>query len=357
MKFNNFEKPTLNNKSTETNIPSQENGEFFDLEKNIGNLKKELSSIDEEKLSPEQKSKIQKIKEKIFNKKKKFIRITEAVVLISGVFAVVNHERAHSDLIENKNEKGEIVYSHEDQRTTHLLNILAGKEKFDNSDLMFQVRPIMEAICNKNNLSLPKNIDQMSLTEIDKFIFDNQDALNSQDDDAPEMKLGDIEKELTEDLENMNGRITDTTENKPNKDLYNLVWTLEKECGNPRIRFYEENIGFTPFPGFEGSEHYNPLKNIIYISKYSLVPAKYGSIVDEMSHAKQFNNDQVKTYLNVCSNFLSIFKKAGFNSNKISGEYNKLYSRPGTFEYEAHQVIEPYLKNKYKFFTHRTTNK
>jgi hypothetical protein len=345
----NFGKEKPNTKSSE-NLENK--NIFVDTGRNMYVLKEKLDSIDEDKLSPEQKSAFLKVKEKIFNVSKKFIRTAEWITIITGVLHFANYERTHSELEKKINEKGEITYSHEDQRTTHLLNILAGKEKFNESDFMSDIRPLISFFCDKYNLSLPKNIGEMSIDEIDKFIFDNQDLINSK---VGEKRLpferGDFKKQMFNELRALNIP-NDTTESTPNKNLYDLVWTLEEECGNPRVRFNEENIGFSPFKDFKGVSHYDPINNIVYINMYDLTAGdnKYGTFFPEMSHADQFNKNQIASYLNACGDFLSVFKKAGFNSNKISLEYGKLYNKPGSIEHEAHKLIEPYLKNKYQLF-------
>ena len=345
-------KKSVENISPEVGVdsPTEELGINLDI------LKKEIESVDESKLTPEQKSTFLKIKEKIFNITKKFIRTAEWVTLVTGVLGVANYERTHSNLVEKNNEKNEVTYSHKDQRTTHLLNILARKEKFNESDLMSDIRPLIDKACEEGKVSLPKSVDEMSLDDIDKFLVENQKALLPNDSKEKLMLLGDFKKEFIDELVLMNKK-DDTIKNIPNKDLYNLVWQLEEECGNPEIRFNEEKIGFTPFKEFQGKSHYDPINNVIYIDRYDLTYNNFSSFFPEMSHANQFNKNQIGSYLNVCTDFLSIFKKAGFDSYKIGREYNNRYYQPGSVEHEAHQVIEPYLKNKYKLFTQRTTHK
>jgi len=308
-------------------------------------LKEEINSIDEDKLSVEQKSKFLKVKEKIFNFSKNFVRGMEYVTMVITIFAVVNYERTHSGLEKNLKKNGEITYSHEDERTTHLLNVFAGIEKFNEEDLLVDIRPLLERTLKNFNLSTEKDVGDMSLDEIDEFLFKNRKVINP-NDDTDTTKLGDFKKTFETKLESMNSKIDFTK--KTNENLYKLVWGLEEECGNPKIRFNNEGANFTPFKPFKGESHYNPINNTIFIDPHDLTNIQVGEFFPEMSHAKQFNENEIGTFLKVCSDCISIVKNSGFNPKKMAGEYMKLYHKPGSIEYEAHHNIEKDLREKYK---------
>ncbi len=308
-----------------------------------------LSDVKEEDLSPEKKIEWQKIKEKTLNVVKKFLRITQRTILVGSVLAVGNYYRTHDSLTKTTNEKGEFVYHHPDRETDHLLNVMAGREKMTLGDKLIEYMGLFEEILKKRNIEIPSNFRTMSLDELDAFLFTTKIDTG--------MHRGDLKKDLEREVEIFNGNFSDTTSNfKAAKNLYDLVWRLEEECGNPRIKFESEDIHFTPIKDYQGARHYDPVNNIIYVSFWDLgrwSNHAEASLMAEMSHAKQFNDNQVTTYLNMTADFLSVLTKSGFTIDSIADNYKKTYDNPGTFEHEAHRIIQPYLEKKYQLYVRK----
>lgn len=72
-----------------------------------------------------------------------------------------------------------------------------------------------------------------------------------------------------------------------------------------------------------------------------------GDLFAESAHAKQFNDDQIGSYLREIQRLSAMARNIITSGNSLESAYQKEYKTPGTIEHEAHKVIEPYLINKY----------
>lgn len=102
-----------------------------------------------------------------------------------------------------------------------------------------------------------------------------------------------------------------------NEDRIARADSLYQMAGSPNIMSYDY-----------GRAMYNPFNNTIFLSSKDQAQRDFEA---EVSHALQFNN-----------------KKVGLNQKGIPNllNYNSLYQDPLSFEYDAHQVIEPRI-NEY----------
>jgi len=296
----------------------------------------------------------------------KFFRTLKWGALIGGALAIANYKMSHSNLETIIYQDGTNAYKHKDARTTHYLNILAGVEKFSEEDLLIPYRKEAAQFLKDEKIKLNKNTEKMSIYELDKLLAESVDT--------SEYEKGAIVKEFYKDLELLNK--TDTTNKKPSKDIYELVWKLEKECDNPKIRFTAEDRNFNPISSFNGDAHYSFINNTIYIdykdNSYTSKRFRNDNFFSEMSHAKQFKDNPIGACVKGLLDYISIAKKLitdkdystcgicdmenGINknaydlfTNRIYYRYYELYDQPGSFEHEAHEIIEPYLREKYPF--------
>lgn len=315
---------------------------FPKLEKNISDLSGELDLIDEKRLSKEQKSNLSKIKDRIFNLTKKTFRTVEWVTLVIAILGIANYKRTHSDLEIIKNKDNTSIYKHQDSKTTHYLNILSGRENFTEQDLRVDYDNLVKFAAKKMDIIFDKEITQMSIDELDKAMCE---ILKKS---GVEVNPGELSKEFNDKLEMVNKfNAYDYTQNKY---AYELVWTMEQECGNPKIRFISEDLGSMRTDEFEGAKHEDIINNTIYINPSNLRHDLAEGFFDEMSHMKQNYDDPIGSTLHALYDIVGVVKRSGLNSEKISEEYFKLYGKVGTYEHEAHGIIEPYLVNKYKIF-------
>lgn len=317
----------------------------FVLEDEINKLKEKIGEIDEDKLNPEQKLTFKKIKNKIFSMTKKMVRTIELVAVITSVLAVANNQRTHYELeTTNNNEKeNPYTYKHEDARTTHILNVLAGREKFTEDDLRNDWDGLISEYFKKYEVKLDKEVNEMTIDEING-------VMNILSESDSTIQFNSFKKGFFEHLNFINETKLRYEDINIKKNIYELVWQMEKECGNPKIRFTSEDLKFTPFSQFQGNQHYDPINNIVYVDAWDISPEMYGDVTffAEMAHAKQFNDNPIGSTVNVLSDYIGMLKRGGLNADKISDEYHKSYKRPGSIEHQAHEVIEPYLTEKYE---------
>lgn len=293
-------------------------------------------------LSSDKQSRFSRIRRKAAKIGRRTLRTIGGIAVVAFTAATINYYATHSSLNIMINKDSTKTYLHPDKGTTHLLNVLAGKEKFTEEDIFigrrFEIECfLVDPICERYDfiqkqpggvISLIKHLDELPSEQIKQlYAYYYRDSAFH--------KLVKMENNL----------YFDTTKYTPDKKIYDLVWTLEQECGNPRVRLIDDLQ----------IDHYNPLNNTIYKSfpfnfrKDSLNRHKYFAklVIDEMSHAKQFNDDQIGSYLRGLRDVINIFEHGGLSSKTFSTKYKKTYGEPGTIEHEAHQIIQPYLEKKY----------
>lgn len=329
--------------------PKAENTVNFGQEKIIQNTQKlsgYLNSIEKSELDLDQKKRFEKIKEKIKNISFKFIKTIKWIALLASTIGVVNYELVHTKLDITNKPDGTREYRHKDARTTHLLNMLAGREKMTEEDLRIDYNAIVRETAKQMKYKLSKDPDKMTLDELDEAVFEI--SLKKGED----VEKGDFKKDFQKELARHN--TVDTSTWHPNENIYELVWQLEQEAGNPKVRFNSEDLHFIPFSSPDGRLHYSAVKNTIFISSDDFTAhhgyAGASNLVAELSHGKQMNDHPISTALNEVADLSKVFVHGGFNLDKLTDEYHKLYSTPGSVEHEAHELIEPYLLKKYKLF-------
>lgn len=288
---------------------------------------------------PERKSKLKIIEKKIIKFTPKFFRIARRVVAVGAIIAIGNYYQTHPDLEKITDENGKTTYVHEDERTTHYLNILAGRDQFTEGDLEAEIKPSILSKLRKKGITLPKNVEKISLNEAYILYYKNTDSAI-------------VELETPEEFNNHNRQLIqmindqNTLNYSASKDKYSLVWQLEKECGNPRIRFVTEAHLTFVSPKFKDKDKYDPISNTVYINSGSFSDPRKG-FVPEMSHAKQFSDNQIGSYLKSIRDLASVTIAGRLNIPQMEEEYDNLYYKTGSLEYEAHEIIEPDLGRKY----------
>lgn len=341
----------------------------------IGNVIKELDGTN---LTPEQQSRLRKIKGKIIKSTGKFLGVMRGVAVTGAILGsiglgggaglvAIGHEINSHALEETTDASGQTIYTHPDELTTHYLNILAGRDKFTDKDLELAHennktakdlnilagtekftdedverigRRFFKGILITSGLPLPANIEEMSSLEIETLMLKNPE-INRYPERAESMAQNSVTQFAQETTRRLNERAE--VRFSTDRDMYGLVWQLEKEGGNPRIRLKAE--GGTVFGLASSREGYSAVRNTMYVDVDSL--ADGSGIVVEMSHGKQFEGNLLGSSLRNARDIISIILKSGFGVRGWQKEYDKLYQEPGSIEYEAHKVIQPDLENRY----------
>ena len=288
------------------------------------------------KFSPEQKSKLREIEKRIVEFTPRFFRVAQRAVAVGAIIAIGNYYQTHPELEKTIDENGQTIYTHEDARTTHYLNILAGREKFTQEDLEAELRPGIISKLKEKRIPIPKNLEEMSLDEVYTLYYNNTDPSSIEKPDV----YRDINKvwiQMINDQNTLNYFV----------DKYNLVWELEKESGNPRIRFVaDRGITTIASPKFKDADKYDPVTNTVLITSGSFFDPNNG-FMDEVSHSRQFGDNPFGSYSKGIRDLVTAIIVGRFDMLRIEEEYDLLYNKPGSLEYEAHNIIKPVLQNKY----------
>lgn len=291
--------------------------------------------------TPEQKKKLNSLRKKISRLVKKFLKTGRNITLAGTLALGVDYFITHPDLKIKVDEKGNIEYIHPDPETTHILNVLAGRESISFEEALGNFRAIMRVWAEAEGIELPEDFDTYDIDQIDNFLTNASRKMGRA------FKPGDFKDDFYEFYywERM-----DIPEEE-SREIYNLVWELEQECGNPKIRFQKR--GPRPF-GLSGNDidraYYNPLENTVYLPMAHFVEQGkgYQSLIAELSHAKQLRDNPFGFYFKSVISALRIFSKGGFDKGRLLEAQDEEYDIPGSLEHEAHSTIEPQLREKYK---------
>ncbi len=222
----------------------------------------------------------------------------------------------------------ELEYRHEDAETTAILNYFAGRGSLPKHIELAIYREGIAKIAQANGHTLPEDfatMDEPSLKSllIEYFTPGPHDRAHFS---SPQ--------QMTETF-----FLHAIPTYKKNDRLYELLWKLEQEVGNPKIRFSfiekdedEEERAF-----------YRAPTNTAYIFQHN----PFSDLVAEFAHAEQFDRDHLgSTLLAVRGGFESGVEMLSKGISFGKAYDATQYPTPGTLEYHAHQQIEPALWGK-----------
>ncbi len=133
---------------------------------------------------------------------------------------------------------------------------------------------------------------------------------------------------------------------------YTQAWqALDEDGHSPKVRWMENQddipswIIATSSKNGDGQSYYNSFNHTILINYDS----SFESLVDEISHAKQFRENPLSSYTRMTLELLHA--TSCYLRNMPSGivsYYENGYNQPGAIEYEAHEIITPEIIRKRK---------
>lgn len=373
--------------------PAKEQEPLLELDGTLGAIDNVINDLDGASLTPEQQSRVRKIKGNIIKSTGNFSRVTRRAVAIGMIIGslgvgvgvgvgvggwlvkgnveiIVGHQINQHVLEETTDASGQTIYTHPDRLTTHYLNIIAGRDKFTDEDLKsahekyrtardlnviagleeateedaerIERRDLIE-ILNNDDLPPPANMEEMSFFELVTLDLKHpRRQLDHEGADISALAQKEVMFYIQKSTRELNERAK--TRSSMSKDIYDLVWRLEKESGNPRIRLSGNDI-----PGRSKSTAYFPSTNTVQLEIMDLIV--YGTagegFISEMSHGKQFNDNLLGSSLRKSRDYLSALLKSKFVVREFSREHDKLYDEPGSLEFQAHKVIQPDLEKRY----------
>lgn len=322
------------NPDNEIKIDSNERGESSDfLFEQTEKIFEKIESLENKTdLTKEDKEAIKTIKNKFYKISRRFLKITGGMTLLGLIASSENYYKTKYETTAEKDSKGNTVYKHSDTETTHILNYFSGRETLTEEEITYNIRLLAKNSAKVFDIELPPDFDNFNLEQIDSFFAS-----------VPKTKL------KKGDMINFVDDYVDR-EIKPAEDIYELIWQLEKECNNPKIKFV---VNPPSFLTDNLTINYSSLKNAIYID----ILAQGGGpddLIAELAHSKQFRGSLFKRIikdLRYTKDLIKVFLRGGFNTERLNEEYSKLYAEKGTIEYEAHSEIAPELKEKYEKLT------
>lgn len=339
----------FNSEQKEQTIPTPEHleiesGELEAIIKREGELEAQIESSD---LPEETKKSFLK---RLRDLSKKVSMVISGVLIFGAASSYIEYQSTRYTVKENRNNNGDIVFQHEDPETTRAINILAGTETLSEAEAVQIFKDTLKAEIlkiSKYELGDNPSIIKANSEEYLRFL---ETANTEELVDFAVTKLGWYDEQKRYDnasnKEQIISWVIGSTETPPliKKELYEALWKMEQECGNPEVRI----VGEKPQQALEaGRSCYNPETNTIYISTTNYEPA-YENFISELAHSKQREDSPISTTLRANLDRLQVFNRMWKASESYRDAYDyELYSTPGTIEHEAHSVIEPELQKRF----------
>lgn len=299
--------------------------------------------IEKSNLQPKHK---EQLRDMLKRSLKKMFRIFTFATALTGAAGVADYTLTRYKVEPKSSNGGEITYAHQDQGTTHIINVLAGKEKMTDADKKeIYIDYLVDAL---RELHKEGNYEGMSRGDFDNMSLDELDQA------ATEFMA--VQQDSRKLIPELNAEAYDP-------ELYKALWKLEQECGNPKVKFRlgsKKNF-FSLYN--TGRNFYNPYTNTVFLNVGDNEET-VDNYVAELSHGKQFGENPVSSNLSAVKGILKAVKNGVFEEQttpdqtetnqkygSIDSNYETLYDEPGTLEYEAHKVIEPKLRAELETLT------
>lgn len=254
-------------------------------------------------------------------KKRMFLKALCMSVAATTLGLIINHVYQHKDKVEQEGEN----FTHSDQETEHILNVLCGKEDFTEKEKLFIYKQITIKTCRDSNIQIPKNLDTWSVPEFITF--------NKQIND-PSLSIS--QAETFEEI--INSRFF-------MKNLHAVLWKLEKKYGSPNIRWSISGQNIFEDEKYHRS-NYNPISNTINLAVEDMSRDFFENYVAEIAHAKQFHEKPTSSYVTGTVDCAKTLYSSIISNTNFDERYLELYNQGDTLEYEAHKIIQKPLETE-----------
>lgn len=308
----------------------ENSGAFEKLERSMGDAQKAIETL------PSESEGARRLLDRFGKISGKLLRGGRNLLIIGMLAHVGNYYRTENSIETSQDQKGMITYRHPDQETTHILNYLAGRDELSEKEIERNFREQLKGFAWNTGRSIPDDFDSYSIEQVDEWMATAT---------TPYYRKGDVQKEFAEYTKRISPRATHS------ENVYDLVWQLEQEAGNPKIRFLARGTSILNI--FNDQEHYSVLNHTLYIKMYSPVFGLFA----ESAHSKQFRGGSIFQYTKNSLRGLRDIGKVIFRGLAnadfsvpvipLVPEQEKLYGEKGSIEYEAHNEIERELLKKY----------
>lgn len=363
----------------------------------VANVEHELGKVEEKNT--------EKIEPRLLDRVRGKLGALAKAVLLTGALYAVGTEKVElrsqifgaEKLVKSRDVGGRTVYEHVDAETTHILNIVAGKEKLTSEEKISLQIDLARMSLSDTGRKLPENFAGLSEAERldwladdsaqwlierdyggenknklrDKFLYDNGPEermilLEAWGVDVPEevKKLDEAafvnwmvepykemvrKRYLLEERaawKNIFSLLTSTPEF--DEGTYEAIWRLEQEVGAPRVRLsYSAAASGMAFFAAESDGFYDGMSNTVYLN-FGGIEAR--TLIAEMAHSQQRKEAPISTAFRELLALGRVISRTAKEMSVSSAKsaYGAEYSLPGSIEQEAHGPIEGKLRERFE---------
>lgn len=254
-------------------------------------------------------------------------RVTQAGMILS-LAGTLNYLSTKHSTTEKVEADGEITFEHDDPETTANLNYLTGKGEIPEAEKIRWHREFVRLVASSNSYTISDDLSSMN----EKQLIEVLSKIRS----GP---AGDARGDV------IDGIAWSVPQFEYNEKFHTAIWRLLTKVGSPKVRLIGENETLPDkIMGASANRggYYNALTNTIYIK------ASFGreSLIAETAHADQFRNKPIESSMRGAYSAVSVAMSSAVNFRSISDSYAAEYSRSGSIEHEAHQILEPKFKQE-----------
>lgn len=232
------------------------------------------------------------------------------------------------DVSETTTEDGKKEYTHQDRKTSAIIDFFSGKAELPEDIKLEIYRAHIMKFIKDMQVKIPQNFDKMTPEELGSFYLPLLNKHNKS------ISPGSEEEEVT-----MQQFLQDFGTEKPKYDenLYSALWEIEKLTGGSKIRISDPNQ-----PIGRGGIAYSADSNTIHLN-FNLERDKF---ISEAAHGVQFNSAPLSAWANNFKDRINTVIESARSGKSFQESYDLLYQQQGTQEYDAHNIVEKELKNK-----------
>lgn len=263
------------------------------------------------------------------------------------------YEGTRYQVKKTRNEKGEVVYEHEDPETTRIIEYLAGRGEMSEETNLTCLREMIGSSYDVKG-ELTKEIYGLASEEEARTFLIKNFPIWSEGYKKGVIVVGTFSGESI--LKYKSAEAFADTEIKQIKrwhnqyrktispKLYELLWRVEIESGSPKIRWggYESFADTDRYKVGESSD-YNFETNTIRLDSAVCTYHVYHHFAAEEAHAQNRHKDPGEFFRRHESDtlFLRTYQRL-YNNQDYRVSYDAIqYDAPGTEEYIAHNIVEP----------------
>ena len=264
--------------------------------------------------------------------------LTVALICVTVSLIQGNHWRTSYTVLSSGSGE-DIVYIHEDERTTNIVNYLTGEGEFPKEERLPVYRQHIKNLLEKAKMPVPENIHSMEYKELNELAIKQyklEYPRHPKSQAALEARIDKLfEQAVRPPLEGFG------------PDVDGKIWRLLIDVGSPKVRWMEEQdelpAQFVAYSGEDKKSFYDPTGNTLYILYNSSVK----ELLNEVAHAKQFREAQITSWIRLLGASAISFWNAGADPKSFFGCYSSNYRDPTSFEGEAHGAIKEALLQKH----------